>query len=526
MLIRSFIAVLVSLTLAGPALASSASVVGPVVPVSGPSPFASCAVGADATAGNHVNASVEPQVAVNPITIGTQAVNLIAVWQQDRWDDGGAHGIAAAASFDGGASWTETTLPFTRCSANGLPFDRASDPWVSFGPDGTAYASALVDTMSTQGPQLAGIVTAVSRDGGKTWTHLQRIDSGEDDKPSITADPTKAGVAYAVWDRADTGIFVRTADGGVTWSKPKVIVGGTARPLSTTGHQIVVDRKRHALDDVFGVYGTKAVHKMVCHKASSGKKTCHTTVRLVPGKSYLLALVRSTNGGKKWSSPIPIAEDRSVGLVGHVGLDLRSGEGIPEIAVDSAGRMYVDWPDGRFSHEQYDAVAVSASTDGGKHWKKPVAAPVPTAEQAAVPSIGVDRHGDVGVAFYGVPRAVTPGQVPSVDYRFALSRDHGAHFGTPVVVAGPFSLSGARVAAGAYFLGDYEGLAVGGDFYAVLAAADGTVRGPIDVLFARVHPGMGAGARRRSRERSLRQKKRSPHVVAVYYDFVIPVPLQ
>ena len=490
MITRLSVALFACLALTSPALAGSAPtpVVSPLAPVSGPSPFASCAVGADAAATNHLNADVEPQIAVNPTTIGTQSVNLIAVWQQDRWDDGGAHGIAAAASFDGGATWIETSLPFTGCSANGLSFDRASDPWVSFGPDGTAYASALVDTMCAQGPQLAGVVTAASRDGGKTWAHVQQIDNGEDDKPSITADPTKPGVAYAVWDRADTGIFAKTSDGGVTWSKPKVIVGNPARPLSTTGHQIVVDRKRHALDDVFGIYGTKAVHNMVCHKASSGKKTCHTTVRLVPGKSYLLALIRSTNGGKKWSSPIPIAEDRSVGLVGHVGLDLRSGGGIPEIAIDSTGRMYVDWPDGRFSHEQYDVVAVSTSTDGGKHWKKPVAAPVPTGEQAAVPSIGVDRHGDIGVTFYGVPRMATPDLAPSVDYQFALSHDHGAHFGTPVGVAGTFSMSGARVAAGAYFLGDYEGLAVGEDFYAVLAAADRTESGPIDVLFARVRP--------------------------------------
>jgi hypothetical protein len=261
------------------ALSPGAAVVGArlTVKVSESSPFSGCSVGADA-ATNHLNADVEPQIAANPTTLRSGAVNLVAVWQQDRWDDGGAHGIAAAASFDGGATWTETALPFTLCSASGLPFDRASDPWVSFGPDGTAYVSALVDTMGVQGPQLAGIVTAVSHDDGKTWTHVQAIDRQEDDKPSITADPSKPGVAYAVWDRADTGVFARTTDGGVTWSKARVIVGSTAHPLATTGHQVVVDRKRHALDDIFGVYGTKAVHKTVCHEGPGGKKTCHTTV--------------------------------------------------------------------------------------------------------------------------------------------------------------------------------------------------------------------------------------------------------
>ena len=68
--------------------------------VSGPSPFAGCTVGGPGT--NYVNAEVEPYVAVNP----ANPTNYIGVWQQDRWSNGGAHGLMSAASFDGGATWS------------------------------------------------------------------------------------------------------------------------------------------------------------------------------------------------------------------------------------------------------------------------------------------------------------------------------------------------------------------------------------------------------------------------------------
>src|SRR5262245_12781997 len=92
-----------------------------------PSPVAACpapAVGGTLTN----NTEVEPFVAANPAKAG----NLIAVWQQDRWSNGGAHALMAARSTDGGKSWTsQTALPFNECVQGGLSYERASDPWVS-----------------------------------------------------------------------------------------------------------------------------------------------------------------------------------------------------------------------------------------------------------------------------------------------------------------------------------------------------------------------------------------------------------
>src|SRR5215207_2561065 len=74
-----------------------------------------------------------------------------------------------------------TPPPFSRCAggnpANGGDYERASDPWVSIGPDGTAHQIAL--TVSGPAPNFAisGILVSRSTDGGRTWgriTTLQR----------------------------------------------------------------------------------------------------------------------------------------------------------------------------------------------------------------------------------------------------------------------------------------------------------------------------------------------------------------
>ena len=119
-------AVLAILIAAAPAFAG---ISGPVL-VSGPSPFASCTVGGPGT--NYPNAEVEPWVAVNP----ADSTNVVGVFQQDRWSNGGAHGLVTGVSHNGGGSWSETWAHLSACAGgtatNGGGYDRSSDPWVTF----------------------------------------------------------------------------------------------------------------------------------------------------------------------------------------------------------------------------------------------------------------------------------------------------------------------------------------------------------------------------------------------------------
>src|SRR5215471_21550505 len=148
------------------ALVASSPAVAAIAPVliTGPSPYAACSQFDNSLTGRTFpNAEVEPQVAVHGRT-------AIALWHQDRRSNGGAHGIGVGYSTDGGASWTETTIALTACSAPDTQpalsnMFRASDPWVSIGPDGIAYASALSFNITV--PNNANAVAAArSTDGG------------------------------------------------------------------------------------------------------------------------------------------------------------------------------------------------------------------------------------------------------------------------------------------------------------------------------------------------------------------------
>jgi hypothetical protein len=117
---------------------------GPPLRVSKGDPFASCLVGGNGSGLNYRSAEVEPWIADKP----ANTANLIGTWQQDRWSDGGAKGQVASWSFDAGRTWSQTPQPFTKCAQPfyGTPvlqYERTSDPWVSIGPDGTAYAVSL-----------------------------------------------------------------------------------------------------------------------------------------------------------------------------------------------------------------------------------------------------------------------------------------------------------------------------------------------------------------------------------------------
>lgn len=198
------------------------------------------------------------------------------MWQQDRWSNGGAHGLGTAVSTDAGATWTDVTPPkFSRyaggTAANGGDCERSSDPRVSFAPNGDAYPISLSVNLFTN--FATAVLVSKSTDGGHTWSDPVTLIRDTDpwffnDKESITADPTNSNFAYAVWDRADTppgavrnpehiilfgmkgpGLFSRTTDGGATWESPRISYNPGANN-STLGHQIVV-RPDGMLVDVF-----------------------------------------------------------------------------------------------------------------------------------------------------------------------------------------------------------------------------------------------------------------------------------
>lgn len=192
---------LTTVTGAAPAAADRSPDGAPLTKVSHGDPYADCTIGArspDSVV--YPSTEVEPYLSVDP----RDPKRVVTVFQQDRWNDGGARGLAAAWTTDG-RTFRRSTLPFSLCAPGGADFERASDPWVSTGPDGTVYAGGegIDFTRSTRSALLA----ATSRDGGRTWHDLTTTHVDEEpffnDKPSLTADPIRKGTAYQVWDRLD-----------------------------------------------------------------------------------------------------------------------------------------------------------------------------------------------------------------------------------------------------------------------------------------------------------------------------------
>src|SRR3954453_15518484 len=238
--------------------------------VSGPSPFAGWA-----SAPSFEGAEVEPSLAADPKRAG----RLVAVYQQDRYHGGGARGIVAAASTDGGVSWRRVALPVSACAGAAAPF--ASDPWVSVGPDGRIYAATLSDAVS--------VTTSAS--WGRTWSAPVRLQGqyGLTDKEAVTADPRNPGVAYVTWSdyvatsppgtTSDEVVSV-TRDGGRRWSAPQVVVRH-GRQSGPEDGQIVADPRTGALylftAWIRGGYAT-------------------------PERPAWYLVSRSTDGGRHWST--------------------------------------------------------------------------------------------------------------------------------------------------------------------------------------------------------------------------------
>jgi hypothetical protein len=381
---------------AGLALAAS----GPV-DVSGLSPFAACTVGGPGT--NYPNSEVEPFVAVNP----TNPSNIVGVFQQDRWSNGGAHGLVASTSHDGGTTWTESWAHFSTCSggtaANGGDYGRASDPWVTFAPNGDVYQISL---SASSDLTVSAVLVSKSTDGGDTWSEPTTIarnvsafaeGPGFNDKESITADPTNSNNVYAVWDRSrfpsdKAGVtaqqnaasirgdimFSRTTDGGQTWSAPRDILGLNQNEF-TIGNQIAV-LPDGTLVDIF--------------EDGNGSGAQHSP------NQFHESVIRSTDHGVTWSKVIDISTDGSLAVRDpDTGAFERTGAGLPDIAVAPDGTLYAVWSDGRFSGFTHDDVALSRSTDGGLHWSAPIKANASPAGVAAfTPAVDVASDGS-GVLF-------------------------------------------------------------------------------------------------------------------------------
>ena len=418
-------------------------------PVSSLSPFAAGCEGTPVAGTLYANSEVEPFVAVNP----ANAANLIGVWQQDRWSNGGAKGLLGASSFDGGRTWTSSMATFSRCTggnaANGGDYERVTDPWVTIGPDAIAYQIALAFNGQTfvTGSSNAVLVSR-SLDGGRSWSSpLVLISDGADnfnDKESITADPTTAGHAYAVWDRLSAAghgpsYFTRTTNGGTAWEVARQIYdpGPTSQ---TINNQIVV------LAD-----GTLLMFFTQFDDAGGGNVAAS------------FGIIRSMDKGLTWSERIVVTAVQAVGARDpENGTFVRDGTNLGAIAAGADNDLFVVWQDARFSGGVHDDIALTRSADGGITWSAPARINRDPTVAAFEPSVAVRSDGTIGVTYFDFrSNTLDPATLPT-DYWITRSSD-GVTW-RESRVAGPFDLAIAP-SSGGLFLGDYQALVAIGELF-------------------------------------------------------------
>lgn len=474
------LAVLVLLLLwAFPSSAGPLSVTAPLQ-VTGATGFdATC--GLDPVDGNSqvfLNSEVEPWLDVSPADPAIMA----GIWQQDRWNDGGSRGNVLALSVDGGATWASFVPPnVTDCSANPSAavggfevFDRGSDPWLSFAPNGDLHLMHLAfdaelpegrpGAISGRNGMVAQKVPAGALADGTIadaeWGPpiLLALDEGGNlhDKNTMTADPTvqNGTHVYAVWDflmvnqgakrnpsrgmfgggLAFTGaaVFTRSTDGGVTWEPVRDLYDPGANN-QTIGNQIVV-LPNGTLVNVFNE---------ILNFRSRDQE---------PQFGFNVALKRSEDKGIRWKpsgqpiraarmlprtlfTPFPFVGVYHPDATGEATLAgenaVRSGgDVIPEVAVDpNGGNLYVVWQDARFSAagefrdpvRLVDEIAFTMSTDGGATWSPPIKVNqtptgIPLANrQALTPMVRVNDDGVVAVSYYDFRNNVASDGVASTD---------------------------------------------------------------------------------------------------------------
>lgn len=421
-----------------------------LVRVSGTSPFVEDCAGTVQQGRNFAGLEVEPSIAVDP----KNPAHLVGAWQQDRWTNGGSNGIGTAVSFDGGSTWTPSAPRVSRCAGgsagNGGDYERASDPWVTFAADGTAFLSALAFDATTA---RSAIVASRSIDGGITWSDptVLRLDNDADvtnDKEAITADPADPGRVYVVWDRL-TGLtqpnlpistgptwFTRTTDGAWEPARPIFDPGLDAQTL---GNVIAV------LPD-----GTLVDAFNLITNTSSDRPT------------FTLAVIRSTDKGQTWSAPILIAPMHGVGVEDPSNeRPVRSGTILPEIAVDRAnGALYIVWEEVR-PGQTFDGIALTTSRDGGLSWSAPALINGAPDTSAFTPTVAVAAGGAVGVTYYDLRDTdFADASMFRTAAWLAVSYDGGGTW-TEEPLGASFDLRPALLGE-VYFLGDYQGLATSG----------------------------------------------------------------
>jgi hypothetical protein len=358
---------------------------------------------------------------------------FVATAQAGRFFDGGASGIAYAATHDGGATWTAGVLPnITFQQLASSPFERVSDPSVAYDAKHGVWLISSIPLLPDR--HVPKVYVSRSTNGGTTFGNpitVANAPPGSDFDKNWTAcdnHPSSPfyGNCYTTFD--DSGnrnrLQVSTStNGGLTWGSAK----NTANNATGIGGQPVVK--------------------------PGG------TVIIPAANASITSIIafRSTNGGATWSTTVPVASAPSHPPAGS----LRSSP-LPTAEIDGGGKVYVAWQDCRFrSNCSGNDIVLSKSTTGTT-WTSPQRIPIGTTTDGAdhfIPGIAVKPSTSgstarLGLTYYSYATAAC-GSTCALKVAYIQSNDGGVTWSAPVTLAGQFSVNRIANTSQGRMVGDY-----------------------------------------------------------------------
>lgn len=348
-------------------------------------------------------------------------------------------------TMDGGTTWSQVAIP------NPIGAMAAGDPSVTFDRTGRAVYTHLI-TDATGG---LGVASAVSNDGGLTWTAglITPVSTALfNDHQYVVAGPDVNNLAtdrfYTAWQQAGAGniVVASSSTDGINWT-PFVQVSDT---LGTLDSPLAV-----------GANGELYVAFQDISQANQAR----------------ILVDRSLDGGLTFGTDVLIATTNVNGFNDNGGLyniPAQATRGLRwtlSMDIDRASnRLYVayhDRPDNR-GHDDLD-IFVQASDDGGLTWNALGQNPVRvnddnTTNSQFFPWLSVDQSsGNVGVGWYDTRN--DPNNVLT-EYHVAISANRGESFQSNIQLAQ--GQTNANVADPGNQYGDYSGTAfAGGVLYGV-----------------------------------------------------------